>query len=145
MAICAITFTACDNRPPAPKDDGRTAEASEEATDPTNTEVNVRDRNNNNLTPFSQSENSADREITRNIRRNIVNEDNLSTNAKNIKIITIDGVVTLRGPINNDQEKRMIIQIARSQDGVKQLRDQLEVDYSRNQNRNSYRDQQRNY
>jgi hypothetical protein len=66
-----------------------------------NTGKNVRDRDSNNLTPLDQSESESDRTITQEIRKAVMADDSLSTNAKNIKIITINGVVTLRGPVLN--------------------------------------------
>ena len=62
----------------------------------------------------------------RKIRRAIMNDDALSTYAKNIKIITIDGKVTLRGPVKNAEELNTIQSIAR-QAGVTSLDSQLEV------------------
>jgi osmotically-inducible protein OsmY len=65
---------------------------------PDNTGTNVRDRGGETKTPGDQSENEADRTITQNIRQALTADDSLSTNAKNVKIITNDGTVTLRGP-----------------------------------------------
>lgn len=53
--------------------------------------------------------------------------DALSVNGKNVKIITRDGVVTLRGPVKTDKEKAEIASIAKSVDGVKSVDNQLEV------------------
>jgi hyperosmotically inducible protein len=49
--------------------------------------------------------NLADREITRKIRAAIVGDKSLSTYAHNIKIITQDGKVTLKGPVRTEKEK----------------------------------------
>ena len=51
----------------------------------------------------------------------------LSTTAKNIKVITANGQVTLRGPVNNAQEKAKVDQIARSAGGGAKIVDQLDV------------------
>src|ERR687892_170282 len=77
-------------------------------TAPDNTGRNVRDRGGVTLTPGDQSESEADRTLTQQIRKAVVADDSLSTTAKNIKIITVDGVVTLRGPVNTPQEKQLI-------------------------------------
>jgi hypothetical protein len=53
--------------------------------------------------------------------------DELSTAGKNIKIITVDGKVTLRGPVNSDQEQQAIAAAAQSVAGVNSLDNQLEV------------------
>lgn len=53
--------------------------------------------------------------------------DSLSFSAKNVKIITVNGVVTLRGPVTSDKEKHKIGQVARSVSGVKQVNNDLEI------------------
>ena len=62
-----------------------------------NTEVNVRDRSEAAKTPIDQNENQKDIDITANIRKRVV-DTKMSVNAQNVKIITQDGKVTLRGP-----------------------------------------------
>jgi osmotically-inducible protein OsmY len=79
------------------------------------------------LTPENQLENESDREITAAIRRAIVKDDSLSTNAHNVKIMTRDQVVTLRGPVDSPAEKTKIDELAREVQGVKQIDNQLEV------------------
>src|SRR5438874_11514864 len=54
-------------------------------------------------------------------------DSELSSTAKNIKVITANGQVTLRGPVNNAQEKAKIAQIARSAASGAQIVDQLDV------------------
>lgn len=56
-------------------------------------------------TAQQQKSNSADREATRSIRKSIVTDKSLSTYAHNVKVITQDGKVTLRGPVHSQQEK----------------------------------------
>jgi len=97
------------------------------AVEPDNTGRNVRDRNEATKTPGDQSENEADRTITQNIRKAITGDDSLSTNAKNVKIITNDGTVTLRGPVKSEKEKADIEAKAKQVAGVKNVDNQLEV------------------
>jgi hyperosmotically inducible periplasmic protein len=92
-----------------------------------NTGRNVRDRNEASKTPGDQSENEADRAISQNIRQRIVADESLSTNAKNVKIITIDGTVTLRGPVKSEKEKADIVAKAQQIAGVQKVDNQLEV------------------
>ena len=73
-----------------------------------NTKVNARDRSDASLTADQQKETQSDREITRRIRRSLVKDESLSTYAHNVKIITRDGQVTLKGPVRSDDEKRTI-------------------------------------
>jgi osmotically-inducible protein OsmY len=92
-----------------------------------NTKVNERDRNTAALTPGDQGENEVDRTITQKIRQGVMKNDALSMTAKNVKIITANSVVTLRGPVNNDKEKADIVAIAQGTDGVKRVDNQLEI------------------
>ena len=96
-------------------------------TEPDNSGRNVRDRDDQNKTTGDQSENEADRTITQNIRRAVTADDSLSTNAKNVKIITNNGTVTLRGPVKSEKEKAEIEAKAKQVAGVKSVDNQLEV------------------
>ncbi len=99
-----------------------------EAKDADDSGRNVRDRDKNALTPMEQGGSKGDRTITQDIRKQIVNDDALSVNAKNVKVITVDGVVTLRGPVKSQDEKTKVADIARRASGVKRVDDQLEVE-----------------
>ena len=92
-----------------------------------NSGKNVRDRNDSAKTSGDQSESEADRTISQNIRQAITADDSLSTNGKNVKIITVDGVVTLRGPVKSDTEKTKIGAKAQQVAGVKSVENQLEI------------------
>ena len=69
-----------------------------------NSQLNKRDRGDQTLTPLDQSNAKTDLSITQAIRKSIMKQ-NLSMNAKNIKIITSNGEVTLRGSVKNISEK----------------------------------------
>ena len=92
-----------------------------------NSAQNQRDRDHQNLTPLDQSNKPADLEMTRNIRRALVKDDQLSTEAKNIKIITVNGAVTLRGPVKTDQEKAAVMEKAAQVAGDTNIHGQLQV------------------
>ena len=94
---------------------------------PDNSGRNERDRNNATKTPGDQSESEADRTISQNIRKAVTADDSLSTNGKNVKIITVDGVVTLRGPVKSEAEKTKIESKAKQIAGVKNVENQLEI------------------
>ena len=102
-------------------------QVSQTAVEPDNSGRNVRDRDDQNKTTGDQSENEADRTITQNIRRAVTADDSLSTNAKNVKIITNNGTVTLRGPVKSEKEKADIEAKAKQVAGVKSVDNQLEV------------------
>lgn len=92
-----------------------------------NTDRNERDRADTALTPGDQGESEADRGITQQVRQSVMKEDGLSMNAKNVKIITNNGTVTLRGPVESANEKASIGRLAQSATGVKQVDNQLEI------------------
>jgi len=92
-----------------------------------NSSVNQRDRGHQTVTPIDQSNKPADIEITREIRRSLVNDNRFSTYARNIKIITVDGAVTLRGPVSTEQEKAEIAARAAQFAGYSNVHNQLEV------------------
>ncbi len=77
-----------------------------------NSARNAQDRNTDNLTPVDQGSSPADVATTRAIRRELVAQEKLSTNAKNVKVITVNGEVTLRGPVNTTEEKKVVEEIA---------------------------------
>ena len=96
-------------------------------TDPDNSAKNQRDRSGETATSGDQANSSGDLKITQAIRQALVKDGELSTNAKNIKVITANGQVTLRGPVNNAQEKAKVDQIARSAGGGAKIVDELDV------------------
>jgi hyperosmotically inducible periplasmic protein len=73
-----------------------------------NTKVNKRDRSKSEPTADQQTNAKSDTEITQQIRKSVVNDKALSTYAHNVKIITQAGMVTLKGPVRSDDEKRSI-------------------------------------
>jgi len=93
---------------------------------PDNTKVNERDRQ-STLTPLNQGNSTAEVKITAAIRRNMMGDKSLSFNAKNAKVITTGTKVTLRGPVNSEQEKAAIELFARNAAGVTEVDNQLEV------------------
>lgn len=78
-------------------------------------------------TASDQSENEADRKITQQIRQAVVKDDSLSTSAHNVKIITQDGKVTLRGTVKSDSEKQKIAEKAKQVSGVKNIENLITV------------------
>jgi Predicted periplasmic or secreted lipoprotein len=92
-----------------------------------NTQQNVRDKDNMTLTPEDQNESKADIKITADIRNVVVNDESLSINAKNVKIITQNGVVTLRGPVETKAESLKLQQISQKTARVVRVDNQLEI------------------
>lgn len=88
---------------------GFLAQAQAPAPQPDNTTVNQRDRNPDQVTADQQKENRADRKLTKHIRESIMADKSLSTYAHNVKIISQNGNVTLKGPVKSEDEKNSII------------------------------------
>jgi hyperosmotically inducible periplasmic protein len=94
---------------------------------PDNTKVNSRDRSQTEPTADQQKENRPDREITRDIRRSIMADKSLSSYAHNVKVISENGMVTLKGPVRSEEEKTAIEAKAAEIVGKDKLASQLEV------------------
>lgn len=73
-----------------------------------NTKMNQNARGANDQTADQQQNDRTDLNITKQIREAIVNDKALSTYAHNVKVITQNGQVTLKGPVRSDEEKRAI-------------------------------------
>ena len=101
--------------------------ADEAKKDVDNTEKNERDRNHKTLTPGDQSGTPEDLKLTQAIRQAVVKDKSLTMTAKNVKIITVGGKVTLRGPVNTAEEKMKINDLAKAAAGKVPLDNQLEV------------------
>jgi osmotically-inducible protein OsmY len=92
-----------------------------------NTELNQRDADNDTLTPLDQSNSKADTDIVAKIRSALTDEKSLSINAQNVKVIVREGVVTLRGPVANAEEKKRIAAIAKGIPGVRSVTNEIDV------------------
>jgi hyperosmotically inducible protein len=92
-----------------------------------NSKTNQRDRDQTSPTADQQKMNPADRDIAKRIRTALHNDKSLSTYAHNIKIISQDGKVTLKGPVRSEDEKTNIEAKAAAVAGEGNVTDQLEV------------------
>ncbi len=88
---------------------------------------NERDRSGETKTSFDQSNSKADIDVTAAIRRAVMKDDSLSMTAKNVKIITENGMVTLRGPVKSAAEKAKIAELAAAAAGGAKIENQIEV------------------
>ncbi len=93
-------------------------------TPPDNTKQNKEQTNPN---ADDQKMNPTDRAITQKIRKAVHEDNSLSTYAHNVKIITQDGKVTLRGPVRSEDEKSNIEAKAVAVAGQGNVTNQLEV------------------
>jgi hyperosmotically inducible protein len=123
LLLSAVGCTEANRTAVAPRADPPPAST----VDRDNTEVNVRDRDTLAKTPLDQNENQPDIDITANIRKQVV-DTKMSIAAQNVKIITQDGKVTLRGPVKSADEKKQVEDIAHSVAGADKVDSQLEVE-----------------
>lgn len=134
LLIAAATIFAlagCDNGTRTTGSGGITSSSGSSTergpTEPDNTAVNKRDRDAEAKTPIDQKENQQDVSTTADIRKQIVAQEDMSVNARNVKIITADGKVTLRGPVDSTAERDVIEKIARDVVGKDNVDNQIEV------------------
>ncbi|SRR5258708_6915500 len=97
--------------------------AQEPPAKPDTTKTNKHDRNAAEATADQQKTNKADREMATQIRKSIMADKSLSTFAQNVKIGSQDGLVTLKGQVHSEDEKKAIVakavEVAGSADKVK--------------------------
>ena len=121
ISLLVLGGYACNSQP------GEKTQAPSAKTSPDNTERNVQDRSGATLTPGDQSESEADRTLTQKVRQAVMADESLSTTAHNVKIISVNGIVTLRGPVNSAQEKANIEAKAQQIAGATKVDNQLEI------------------
>jgi len=93
-----------------------------------NTKVNKRDRAAGEPTADQQKNNRTDLDVTKDIRRSIMDDKALSTYAHNVKVISQNGTVTLKGPVKSEEEKKAIVSKAISIVGAAdKVNDQMSV------------------
>lgn len=114
IALAPLTMGGCDKK----------SDEAGPAAD--NTKLNERDRG-KSITPIDQGNSQADIDTTANIRKALLASDGLSMDAKNVKVITNQGLITLRGPVKNNAERAIVQQIVKNYAGANRVDDQLEV------------------
>jgi hyperosmotically inducible periplasmic protein len=107
---------------PTPRDP-----TASDATEADNTKRNSSEQNKNTETAEKQSNSKDDLALTQKIRQAVMKDGSLSMNAKNVKIIAQDGKITLKGPVDSQQEKDTIAAKAGEIAGKDKVENQLEV------------------
>ena len=92
-----------------------------------NTKRNASEPNTSTDTAEKQSNSKDDLALTQKIRQAVMKDGSLSMNAKNVKIIARDGKITLKGPVDSQQEKDTIAREAGEIAGKDKVDNQLEV------------------
>lgn len=126
VAVMALGFlNACSSGDV--REESRYSVENTEGVKQDNSRMNERIENNSELT--AQDQGSSDRDIrtTQLIRQRVVEQDGLSMDAKNVKIITLNGNVTLKGPVETMSEKSRIESIARDVAGVTRVNSEITV------------------
>ena len=98
-----------------------------QSTQPDNTKMNQGDQKSEAVTADQQKMNPTDRETTKQIRRAIEKDKSLSTYGHNVKVITQNGMVTLKGPVRSEEEKKAIEAKASEVAGADKVTDNLEI------------------
>jgi hyperosmotically inducible protein len=94
---------------------------------PDNTKVNERDRAKTAKTSDQAKNGVNDRDLMQKIRKSIVDDKDLSTYAHNVKVIAVNGKVTLKGPVRSEEEKKTVEQKATEVAGAGNVTNQLTV------------------
>ncbi|MCX6124743.1 MAG: BON domain-containing protein [Proteobacteria bacterium] len=92
-----------------------------------NSQMNAGDTASTAVTADHQSSAKGDTEVVRKIRASLTEDKSLSTYAQNVKIISANGHVTLKGPVRSAQEKATVELAATRVAGAKQVRSELEL------------------
>jgi hyperosmotically inducible protein len=93
-------------------------------TQPDNTGVN---KNDTAVTADTQKNNQGNRYLTQQIRKAVIADKTLSTYGHNVKIISQEGTVTLKGPVKSEDERKNIVAKAEQIAGAGRVTDQLSV------------------
>jgi hyperosmotically inducible protein len=93
-------------------------------TQPDNTQAN---KNDTAVTADTQKNNQGDRYLTQQIRKAVIADKTLSTYGHNVKIISQEGTVTLKGPVKSEDERKNIVAKAEQIAGAGKVTDQLSV------------------
>jgi hyperosmotically inducible periplasmic protein len=120
MLAFAASGVVVAQTPPVAASSGANANAN-------NTRINQRDRSMDTTTPVDQPNNHVDIQLAAAVRRALVKDDALSSQAHNIKLVASNGVVTLRGPVASADEKSRVQTAVSAVPGVVRVDNQLDI------------------
>ena len=118
-----VNFSQGQQATPTPHDPA----TASDSTEADNTKRNSSEQNKNTDTAEKQSNSKDDLALTQKVRQAVMKDGSLSMNAKNVKIIAQDGKITLKGPVDSQQEKEKIGTEAGEIAGKDKVDNQLEV------------------
>ena len=125
--IALATCTLLAEYASAQSDANSTAAAPAPATAPDNSKSNKSDQSNMSATADTQSNHSSDVDLTKRIRQSVMADKSLSTYAHNVKIVTLNGSVTLNGVVRSDEEKNAVEMKAAAIAGKDKVTNDLKV------------------
>lgn len=94
---------------------------------PDNTATNKRDRAKSEVTADQQSNRKSALQLSREIRKSLLADKGLSSYAHNVKIITANGEVTLKGPVRSEEEAAAVVAKAKEVAGTTSVKSELSV------------------
>jgi osmotically-inducible protein OsmY len=124
VASAAIAFLCL---PGSPSVQASAQTGSAQTPDTSKPPDNSKQNKNHAETADDQTNGKSDRLTTQKIRKAIVGDKNLSTYAHNVKIITTNGAVTLKGPVQSEDEKQKVASEAASVVGADKVTNELTV------------------
>jgi hyperosmotically inducible protein len=101
--------------------------SQETPVEPDNTKKNLPSNHHDANRADQQSNSSNDVVLTRKIRQSLTRDKSLSTYAHNVKIITRNGVVELKGPVHSQSEKDAVEAKATEIAGASKVKNELTV------------------
>jgi hyperosmotically inducible periplasmic protein len=104
-----------------------TLRAQQESPNADNTKMNRRDRSKAEPTADQGKNNATDRELMQQIRKSVMDDKSLSSNAHNVKIIAQGGKVTLKGTVNSEDEKKAVEEKAAAVAGADNVTNEVMV------------------
>jgi len=132
LLLTALLFVAACNSGKTSDQAADTGSSTQSAsntkqTAPDNTAVNAIARGKIVTAKNQATGSKADVKTTRRIRRALVADRSLSTYGKNVKVVTVKGKVTLKGPVKSDREKMVIAEKAQRIAGAGKVDNELNV------------------
>lgn len=92
-----------------------------------NTKTNATDQSHTTMSADAQSNDATDLDLTQRIRRSIIADKALSTYAHNVKIVAVNGTVTLNGVVRSEDEKSSVERKAASVAGQSHVVNDLTI------------------
>ena len=125
--LSMLLIAAALSRPAFAQERSQNPTPQPAATKADNSAINARDESGATLTPRDQPNNATDIKVEADVRSAIVGDKTLSTLAHNVKIVTANGTVTLRGPVRTVAEKERVAKLAMNTSGVARVENLIDV------------------